>query len=361
MTLNKKYQVKIFQSDGTTLINTINPNEIRNEITFSSRINGGFGALTLVLNRKFDDFNENVDIKADNIVKVFEFDEVNVDPVLIYTGYISKYNPFLRGSDEGVEITILGLISFLSRDYYKSGTSYTVNITNIDVGAMARAIIDQVNTIFNLFTYTIGVTAKDTGVLLDKDFEKQKWFDAIRAVNALAPDGWWWKIDEQGVFYFLEKPSTTTHTFTIGKDIDQLEGEKDFETIQNFVTVFFGGAGSGLDRSDSTSIATYGKHTGIYDQSDLNATAAGEFADKKLADNKDPKINTRLRINTKFNIETIKVGDTCRIRNLNEDQETFSENMQIVSINYTPDFATLELEEIRTNFGIELENFISSP
>lgn len=358
--IKKQYQIKIYEPDGTTLIQNLLPKEVRNDISFSSRINGGFGNLNLVLNRPFDDFDEGNSIKADNIIEVYVMDENHIDPLLIYTGYVSTYNSFLReNGDEGVEVSLLGLISLLTRDFFKNGLSYTVTKSSTDVGEMARDIIDQAASIFPVFSYVFGTTAKNTGNILDKTFEKRKWYNAIQDTFDLASDGWWWKIDEGGVFYFQEKPATATHTFTLEKEVQIVDGKKNFETIENFITVFYIGNGS-LDRSDATSINNYGKHTAIYEQNDLDVPGATEFAEKKLADNKEPKINTRIKINTLYDIESIRVGDTCRIRNLNENQQTFTENMQIVGIDYTPDFVTLELEEIRSKFGIELQKFVTS-
>ena len=67
-----------------------------------------------------------------------------------------------------------------------------------------------------------------------------------------------------------------------------------------------------------------------------------------------------MRINSEYNIETIKPGHTCKLLNINEDQTTFSNNMQIVSVAYSPVAVTLELAEFRTSFGEELQKFVTN-
>jgi len=127
--LNKKFQVKIFGRDGLTFKETINPGIISSDISFSSKINGGQGELVLNLDVPFDNFSSNIAFM--NIVHVNEYDDNRIDPLRIYTGFISEIRPFVRGANQGVSISCLGLVSLLSFDYY-ADADFTVSHTTDD-------------------------------------------------------------------------------------------------------------------------------------------------------------------------------------------------------------------------------------
>ena len=76
-------------------------------------------------------------------------------------------------------------------------------------------------------------------------------------------------------------------------------------------------------------------------------------------DNKDPKIMTKLVINSNYDLESIKAGETCQVVGVKKDSTLFNDNMQIMRIDYKEDTATLLLEGITGNFGTEMEKFIS--
>ena len=53
----------------------------------------------------------------------------------------------------------------------------------------------------------------------------------------------------------------------------------------------------------------------------------------------------RAVINSKYDIESIHVGDTCRFQNMKLGATLFDDNMQIVSLSYTPNSVTIYLEQ----------------
>lgn len=353
MPINKKFQVKVFEADGTTFINTLNPNEIRNEIFFKSQKNYGQGQLSLTLDRPFDDFGEGGDIEIFNIVKVYESDEENVDPRLIYTGFMSQYTPFTNKDDEGVKVICLGLLSALTFFSYRQGMSLEFNKNDSPENIIAEIVFLFSMYFFGLVTTNLAAT----GVNSDIDFSKQDSFNAIQAVFATIGGGFYFYLDNQ-VLNLLANPTEATHVFTIGKDIDSINAEKSSEEIINFAELFYDGGT--VTAMDFASMTANGIRERVF--TDLNIqdlVTAQNFVDQKVAENKDRKIKTIMRINSDYNIETIKPGHTCKILNINEDQTTFTDNMQISSVAYDPDFVVLELEDFRVNFGIELERFIS--
>ena len=302
-----------------------------------------------------------------NIVRVYEVDESNPTGRLLYTGFVSQYAPYTNGSEQGVNITLLGLVSFLSLAYYKSGSSYTVTHTNQDPADILKAIIDHFNTIYpvsstafpNGLIHYAGGHIASVGTTIDLEFEDQHWDEAVAKVFDYVPEGWYWRIDPDGNVYLQEKPATPTHAFTVGKDTETLEVTRNTEKIKNLLT-FRDSAAGVTTFQDATSQSTYGVREEIYTASETaDATAISEFGGAFIGNNKDPKVNARMVINLNYDIESIKPGDTCRVNNFKLGADILGDNMQIVSVSYTPDKATLTLEQDIT-FGKELQNFFSN-
>lgn len=357
--MQKSYTVKIYSLAGV-YIKTANPLQITNEVRFSSKINGFQGQCVIELALPIDDFDEGASIKLMNIVRIYEADDVNSPaPRLIYTGFISQYTPFFDEGAEGVRLTLLGLGSLLSYTHYKNGSSYTVAKAGVDPAAIMREVIDQFNAAYtgSLMGYT-GSTVVDTGTNITYTFTDAKWFDAIKKSFELGGGGRYWKLAEDGQLYFKLKPSTATHRFTIGDDVQSGEVVKNSEQVVNVVQLRWGGTPTVANYSDATSITNYGRRESVITDASIgNSTSADQIGNGQIADSKDSKVQARLRINTKYDIETIKVGDTCSVFNVKNGSTVFPANMQITALTYSPDFVDVELENVKSTFA---DNFNSA-
>lgn len=350
----------MYESDGTTLIETLNPSIIKNVPSFSSEINGGFGQYILDLNLDFDEFGEGGVIDFMNIVRVYVADANNTLGRLVYTGFISAYSPYVDGAEQGVRVTVLGMVSLLSFAYYKDGASFTVAHAAEDPSDIMKAIIDHFSGVYGagLITYDVGATTVDSvGVNVTYTFEEKKWLDALKDIFATAGAGWFWVVDKQGQLYLKEKPASATHTFTIGKDIEYLEIPKSSEKVINQVRVKYNG--NTADDSDATSITNFGTREKIVSDDQIqNSATADQVAAQTVDDNKDEKIKARLVVNANYDLESIKVGDTCKIRNFLKDATVFNDNMLISGISYSLEKVTIQLEEF-TQFAKEILNLTS--
>lgn len=356
----KKYNIKIYDSDGVTHIQTIKPDLLKAPPTFSQEINGGYGECQLDFSLNFDDFGEGDAIAFMNIVKIYAIDSENQTGRLIYTGFISQYKPYIRGADQGVEVNLLGLVSLLQLAYYKNGANFTVTHSADDPADIIKAIIDHFNSIYagSLVTYA-GGQIDNIGTVVDLEFVGQKWLEAIKQTAKLADGGWWWKVAEDGEFYLKEKPATATHAFTIGKDVEQMTVTKTSETVLNNVTVEYDGGST--SSSNAGSQTEFGKREKLISDTSLkDANAGSQRAQKELNDFKDDKVSATLIINSAYDIESVKAGDTCTVRNLKLGSTLFGDNMQIVKVKYYWDKIEITLEAIRSDFGVELTNFITS-
>lgn len=358
--MNKTYTIKIYTLAGA-FIKTIPSKLIMNEPRFASRVGGGQGELQLELALTMDDFNEGVSIKAMNIIKLYESDDKNnLTPTLLYSGYISQYTPFFEEGREGVRLTVLGLISLLSLDYYMSGSSFQI-AASADPGQIMRNIIDHFGTVYpsGLISYS-GANIVDTGVTVNNTFNDQKWLDALRKTYELGSSGRYWTIRENGQVYFKAKASTAEHRFTIGSDVSLGEIVKNSEQIVNYYQLRWGPTPTVNNYSDATSIAAYGRHALVESASEVtDLTSANEKGNKKIADYKDPRVQAKLRINSTYNIESVKPGQTCAVFNHKQGSTVFPSIMLITSVSYSPDFIDIEIENEKGSFSDALQDAVS--
>ena len=225
-----------------------------------------------------------------------------------------------------------------------------------------KAIVDHFNTVYSgsLISYGAGNTTIDNvGTNVSYDFVERRWLDALQDTFVLVDPDWWWAVDFQGVVFLQQKPATATHTFTIGKDLDEAKVEKSSEDVKNKVRIVWSAGNS--DDSDAASITNFGTRESIITDTDItDATSGGQRVTLEVDNRKGEKIKSSLKVNSQFDIETVKVGDTCKIRNLSSSQTLFTDNMLIVSVKYTWQNVVLELEEINNSFGVQMERFNSS-
>ena len=368
MALQKEFSCKILDQDGSTFIIGLAPKLLKSPPSFRSRMNAGLGELVLDLNLPFDDFDEGNSIDFMNIVDVYAVDEDHPRGRRIYRGFISRYEPYIEG-EEGVRVTLLGLGSLLPRTFYKNGGSFTVAHATQDPTIIFKAIIDHFGTVYggSLITYDGSSIPATVGQNVSISFVDQKHFDAAKKAVELAGTGWWWSIDADGKANMKAKPSTATHTFTLGKDIDSLSCTKDSEKIVNDVYVRRNG-GTETNYIDATSQSRFGTGspaTGkiskiISDSALTDVGAANQRGNKELSDGKDEKIRGTITVNTNADLEAIKVGDTIKVANIRSSNNFFSDNLQIVGLTYNADSVTIELEESSTDLGLALDDFVNS-
>src|SRR5687768_6310485 len=131
----RRYLLKMYAQDGTTLVKNIPSGSISDIPTFTSRINSIPGPCTIKLTGDdftFQSFDEGTTVKDMNIAKLYKMDEDNQLGRVIFKGFVSQYSPYYRKGDQGVQLTLLHVASLLGFSYYKNGTSYTVTHTNAD-------------------------------------------------------------------------------------------------------------------------------------------------------------------------------------------------------------------------------------
>lgn len=359
--MSKSYNIKVYGKNGLDedYIKTLNysprqPGDgSKDEVLlsvprFNAKKNGGLGQCTLEFNVKFDDFGS----LAAVIVPMNEFRiyEVNTDYPegrKIYSGFLDSYEPQIKQGKEITTVKLLGYASVLTMDDFRtSGGSTTVNYTATDPGQMARDIFTRVGELYpqvNFDTSSIPLLGWTTNY----KFENLTWKDAIDLVQKIAGTSFYWYVDQDNKAYFLEKASSAQKRYQVGDDVQEIKATVKTDEVKN--RVVFKWASGTITKTDSASITAYGQRTNrVSAESITDSTAADIQAQYILDQNKNPKTNVVMDLNTQANFYDVQPGQTVKILGLKEDQNLVGNNLQIESIRYSADILTIELEESRT-------------
>lgn len=325
--VQKIYIYKVYDGPGANAsLMGVWSEDVISEPSFTTAINGGPGELKVRLARDFDNFGEDDDVALANRVDCIVYDADNMDGLLLYRGFISAYAQTLDKNKEYVEVTILPYSTEAASSILKSGSATTVPYLSQDPGAIFRDVLNK----FQQAGGNLGSTSSsidNTDTTVSYTFNTNTVKEAFDKIIELAPDFWWWRVDPDGTVYFKEKPTGVTHDLSIGQQIITMEPQKRIESIIN--RVYFTGGGSPplfmvFERSGS--ISTWGlKAVKKVDQRVTSSTTAQTISEKILAENESPEVRMKLVIsdnngllrNTGYDIESIKVGDTIRVKNLN--------------------------------------------
>jgi hypothetical protein len=368
MAVQKKVFVKVYKNNGS-YITTWSDASISG---FTKTINGGLGQLTIQLARPFENFGEDDDVKFNNEVQVWISDrDTSSTGVKIYSGYISSYNPFIDGKNEGVSITCLGYSTKFSKDYYKSGSTVKITHNSTDPSQIIRNMIDSFRTERNNPKINYGTgTVDNTGTSVSYTFGLKKYNEVLDIVVGLSPSNWWWYVDASNTIYFKHKSDVPNHRFIFGKHFKRVDVNKNMENVKNFY-LFWNGLMSTDEfyifkkYEDTTSISNYDRSSDY--KSDgrvfIDETADG-WGNSFIEENSDPEVRVKVEIidnngseKLGYDIESIEPGQTCSFLGFNDStSKTFEVNMQIMSVEYTLNSAVLELEKITPNVGKELNN-----
>lgn len=192
-----------------------------------------------------------------------------------------------------------------------------------------------------LIYYTAN-SIENTWITSNLTFEYSESLNAIRDTAKVT--NYFWTVDPEGLLQFHPKTwgiGTTTHYLTLGDNVELVEVLEDSERVVNkYILEYAGGATVVVE--DLTSQATYGiREKKEQNTSILDAPTATATANTFINENKDEKRRTRIVVNSKYNLESIKPGDLVTVRNLDYDIEV----LQIIKIDYNPEQATLEVDE----------------
>jgi hypothetical protein len=178
-------------------------------------------------------------------------DKVTVRPkeLLIYRGKIESFTPTIDQSGERIELQILGMISLLSDDYIeflqfvnvqpqKDFDAQRPNNGAADPSVMLRKIIDTAHIQNAHFTlYYTDESIRNTGTFAQYTFRDQQIRSCFDKVRSLAPPGWHYYIEPDGLVSFRGPEHAVTHVLRLGVEVMNFSVEKSIRNLKNFIHV----------------------------------------------------------------------------------------------------------------------------
>jgi len=327
----KKYQIKTYNIDWSYK-ETINPNDVLNEISFSSNVNWGVGQLSIQTNYKVTER----DYKWGEFVKVWLYDDFHKEGKQIYFWYISQIETVIDSSREYTTFICLGVQGLLNNIFFTNGSQTKTPST------MIKDVLTLFQWSYNCITeWDIDESVTDTQ---NYNWSYTTCFDVIKSVC----DGTWNKFYVDGEWklsYFKEWDS---HLLHLHYDISQLKITDTIEdVVNNYYLARYGWTVA--QYQDETSIATYGRKDLYESNTWLNSANTQQlYGNQYIADHKNPKETISIVLNTKYPFEDIKPGDKVTVLN----SEIELKNKVVNKISYKPDQCVLTIDKTDTLRGV---------
>ena len=331
--MRKEFQIKIY-SKSNVYKHTINPKIVMSNISFQSNMNGGQWSLNIQLNELITDTAE---IEWD-IIKISVFDENNTNGRQIYYWFVNKIQKLQDINSQTVTLECIGIIWLLNKIIFYSG-SFTPTL-NQDPAVTIKAVIDYFNTQYAGSLIGYGWLHVDTyGTNINMSFDYNTCMEVITKITEAT--NFWRYIDSSWQMRFKPNPTTSTHTLTNQKNVDNIDVQESFNDMVNQLYLWRNW-GVYKTYSDATSKTTYWIKEKRESKTDLiDETSQDEYGNNFIQDNKDPKKETSVTVNNKYDIETIKPGDALKILNL----EYSITNIQILRVQYSTNNVVLSLDK----------------
>jgi len=352
--MKKSYIIKIYDSAGV-YITTLNEKLRLSKIGFRETINGGQGGLSLSIKSEF--VSPPSWAELNNFAKIYVVKVVDgvQSESLLFTGMITQVRNTLQGSTEYLTLSILALSSLLGLALYKEGSSFDVVKSSVDPADIATDIISKVNSSIGGSWFSTGANVVNVGTNVSYTFKKKNWLNAMGIALKLSDSNYYWWIGADGELYFKESSATPDHKFNIATNVNKIDVVSSSEKIINESTIKTSSATQ--TANDATSIADYFKRDEYREDNDADSSAGQQFVDYEVATKKEPKLKVKVTINSTYDIESIRPGQTCKFFGLKLGSTTLGENMLIVGVNYKETEVDLTLDDEFANFGSELSGF----
>jgi hypothetical protein len=292
--------------------------------SFTTDINGGAGAMYVRLKRDITEFGEGSDVDLFNKVDVYVSDRQSPNGQLIYRGYINSYAPVFENDQQYIEVELWGYISRLSQVMLKDGNATTVTYSSQDPANILKDVINKYRAIEDIGVHYTSDSIDLTGTTVSYTFTLNTIKEALDKIIELCPEDWCYYIGADGTVYLQQSDIyIPDHRFTRGRDILNMRINKNLDSVVN--QVYFVGDGIFTLNETSGSIGTWGTRAikKVDERVSLAGTASA-MTDKILTESSSPKTLVDIEIvdtgrrsdGLGYDIETINVGDSLRIDNI---------------------------------------------
>lgn len=347
---------------------------------FEKNINGGLGECILRLGRPFDDYGEGDDVDLYNMVEIWN----EKTSEKIYTGYISKYAPYIEGSQEGVDVTLLGYQTSLkfqtfhfnhtSNEVYQEHlkhTLYNINPSNLVTHIVdgyayeTDRVLEPVDAFSPINWTTKSVETSENAASKLTFHMPTKWEVLDWCVNSSTNIDYWY-MDSYATINYKEYNDEEDHSFIFGKHFKSVYTENSMEDVFNKST--------GINRRQLNDNGFVGLHYPLEQNTSFGSEYLEEgylreeliqdiglesqkeiyYATKKRYDVlSEPQRSIRFDIaDDVYDIDTIDPGDTCRLQGLGIKGIDLN-NLVIRKVTYLKDYVKIEVqtkeEQLRSN------------
>lgn len=325
----KTYVVKTYNVNGTYK-ETINPDHIINELSFSWSLNWWLWQLQIQTDYAFSDTS----YKWWEFVKVWLFDENHDKDTWkqIYYWYISKIQRRAEESREYTIFTCLWVWSLLKNIIY----------TNWSYSQTCYNMMTTIRSFFNNYysnVITNGSIANDITTTQNWNWNNNDCYECFETIADAI--GYHWTVDWEGKLDLFIPWTRTKHivhlweevnAITVTNSVEELVNE--YRLARNWWTT--------STYQDATSQTEYWRKMKYELNSNLNsATTQNQYGNSYIAKYKDPLQTIQITLNDKYPYEDIKPWD--RISVLNTDLSTLK-NLVINKMQYKTDQAILTID-----------------
>lgn len=324
----KTYVVKTYNLNWTYK-ETINPDHIINEISFSAWLDGWLWQLQIQTDYPLADTS----YKWWEYVKVWLFDEFHDKDTwkLIYYWFISQIQRKAEQSREYTTFTCLWVWSLLKSIIYTNG-NYSQTCYNM---------MTNIRSFFNNYyanVITVWTIANDITTTQAWTWTYNNCFDCF---TKIAEAIWYhWTVDWEWKLNLFTPSTRSKHIVHMWKEVTSIQINKSIEEIVN--NFYLARSGAQSTYTDSTSQSTYWRKDKYEMNSNLNsATTMNQYGNSYIANNKNPKQSIQIVLNDEYPYEDIKPWDKISV--LNTDLTTLND-LVITKIQYKTDQCVITID-----------------
>jgi hypothetical protein len=332
--------------------------------SINSKINNGYGDLEFVIPKNFDNFGLDVEIGLKNYeIDIIVYDFQDLKGKVIFSGEITKISRSLGGS-ESVRIQAVGPIFRLEKTPLKQGNSHIINYNSTTLSSMFKDVIDKYNIINpnNLLSYDSN-SIQDTNQNHTIKFNNATCLDALTAIFKATPANFVWFLDVDKKIYLRAISDTPEHFFYFGKDVISIDIDEDKLQITNVLGFWNSKLDIAKEYRNDISIENYGYFWEKKKDDRYSEDGMDDYADRAVTNFGSPNLQIKVKILDSFaggyNLESVKVGNTCKFLNL-QKTSGFAQNMVITSKEDHLDFMVITVSDVRMFTSRELFNLKKS-
>lgn len=294
----KTYQIQTFFIDWTYK-DTINPNDILNEISFSSNIDWWPWELRINTTYKINELQYG----GGEYLRVTLFDDFHKEGIQIYYWYISQIIRQIDSSREYTTLVCLWVSSLLKN----------ILFTNWSYTKTPSEMIKDVLTYFGGFYTCIseGTIWKEEEISQNYNRENKTCLDVIKSVC----EGAWYKFFIDGEWKLNVFDIWNEHLLHLHYDVEKMTITDTIESVVNAYTLQRNG-GTIQTYESPISILNYWRKEKFENNTEINsANTQDVFWNQFILDNQEMKETMSLTLNTHFPFEDIKPWDRITVLN----------------------------------------------